>query len=46
MARDPYILFQIFTEILIKELAKMLKRLPFLLFLRQISRFLATLKIC
>ena len=40
MARDPYIIFQIFTEILIKELTKRSKRLPFLLFLRQISRFL------
>ena len=45
MARDPYLIFQIFTEILIKELAKMSKTLPFL-FLRQISGFLATLKIC
>ena len=46
MARDPYNIFQIFTEILIKELTKRSKRFPFLLFLRQISRFSATLKIC
>ena len=40
MARDPYIIFQIFTEILIKELTKRSKKLPFLLFLRHTSRFL------
>ena len=32
MARDPYIIFQIFTEILIKELTKRSKKLTFYCF--------------